>query len=192
MAARGDDHTWPGDAVRCYFATGVRLSGIGRLTCGDVLERVDDAGVRSWWLRVFRKRHRTKAPTYDVPIPRELYQRLRARAGERPASDPLWPVVPATFRAELGRKLTAACEKAKVPRFSPHGFRRAADDRHGRAKTDPATWAALMDHSPEVAARLYRKATAADMLAAQAEISVRLDAGDVVQLDDARRRREEG
>lgn len=62
----------------------------------------------------------------------------------------------------LQRRLRAACDRAGVSRFTPHGLRRMVVGRLIRAGVDPGTAATLTGHSIQVMLRFYQQVTDED------------------------------
>jgi integrase/recombinase XerC len=62
----------------------------------------------------------------------------------------------------LQRRLRRACDRAGVPRFTPHGLRRMEIGRLLRAGVDPATAASLTGHSIDVMLKHYHEVTDED------------------------------
>jgi integrase len=137
---------WPYLATRLLFATGARVGEIAVLRWEAVdLQRATltlcgKTGPRSF------------------PLSPDLAAMLRPRAGA--PADLVLGVTPNMVRGHLGtRHLAAACARAGVPRFSPHGLRRATVDALLRAGVDVGTAASLMGHTPAVMLAAYRQAT---------------------------------
>lgn len=137
---------WPYLAVRLLFATGARVGEIAVLRW----EAVDLARATITL--------RGKTGPRAFPLSPDLAALLRPLAGD-PAALVLG-VTPNMVRGHLGtRHLAAACERAGVPRFSPHGLRRATVDALLLAGVDVGTAASLMGHTPAVMLAAYRQAT---------------------------------
>lgn len=140
---------WPYLAVRLLFATGARVGEIAVLRW----EAVDLARA------TIMLRGKTGARAF--PLSPDVAALLRPLAGA--PADLVLGVTPSMVRGHLGtRHLAAACERAGVPRFSPHGLRRAAVDALLRAGVDVGTAASLMGHTPAVMLSAYRQATDED------------------------------
>lgn len=147
---------WPRMAIAILFATGCRVGEVAEL-------RWPEVDLDGGTISVTGKKR-----TRSVPLAADLLEELRARRAV--AADPAGYVLgvsPHVVRGHLGtRWLAEACDGAGVPRFSPHGLRRAAADALLRAGVDIGTAAAFLGHSPAVMLTHYRKATEADKRAA--------------------------
>lgn len=144
---------WQRLAVLLFAATGARLGELADLRWQDVaLDRAE--------LTVTGK-----TGTRVVPIAAPVVASLELWRAEHPRhaeGDRIWGVGGSSVRAKMRLILAKACERAKVPRFTAQGLRRAAVDALYRAGVDPAAAAAVVGHSPAVALAAYRRATEAD------------------------------
>lgn len=145
---------WPRLAVFLLYSTGARIREVASLTWADVDLRTGTLALTG------------KGSTRHVPVLPEVVAELRAWGPGEPDASVLGVTTNLVCSHLSSRHLSAACEAAKVPRFTPHGLRRAAEDRLARAGVDVATYAAILGHSPQVALQHYRRATPADCRAA--------------------------
>jgi integrase/recombinase XerC len=150
---------WPAMAMRLLYATGARIGEINALRGIDVdlaaatltlHGRVLVAGVQ----RVGKTGERV------VPIGRDMLERLKPFLPEDPEAR-VWPVTGRSFVAQIREAITVGCRATGVPMFSPHGLRRAMDDR--LAARGPDILSSWMGHSPEMAMRVYRKVQLAEL-----------------------------
>jgi integrase len=146
---------WPRLAFRVAWETGARPHELHVRVCDVELE---DDGVG--WIRLDGK-----TGPRTVPVSALLARDLLAWAEQhhRHGEDTLFGVAEYTITRRLRQENRAACAAADVPHFHPYGLRRATDDRLGRERVDPATWAAFTGHSVETAARKYRQVTKEDL-----------------------------
>lgn len=147
---------WRRLALHFLFATGGRVSELAELPWS----RVDlDAGL----VTLRGKRRKGKHKLRTVPLPVDLVDALREARGEAPETALVLGIGADQVRGRLGPVFLAkACKAAKVPRFTPHGLRRAAADAMLRAGVDVGTAAAFLGHSPAVMLRHYRTPTLDD------------------------------
>ena len=96
-----------------------------------------------------------KGKTRTIPLRPEVVQALQERPG--PQMGRVFPVVPSTVANATRKRLVIACAAAGVPHFTPHGLRRMVENTLAEAGIDPATYAALLGHSPLVALKHYRR-----------------------------------
>ena len=141
---------WPKMAVRLIYATGARVGEIAVLRWRDV-----DLSRKTLQLR-------GKTGVRLIPMSTELVGAFSAwPTGD--ADDFVLGVSENMVRSHLNtRYLVEACAQANVPRFTPHGLRRAAVDALLRAGVDVGTAAAILGHSPQVMLKYYRRATMDD------------------------------
>ena len=113
------------------------------------------------------------------PLDEQTASALRGRSdrGTRPLLD--FGEVTAPIQA-MERRLDAACKRAAVSRFTPHGLRRMVVSRLMRARVDPGTAAVLTGHSVQVMLGHYQQVTDDDRRAAadQAGLGVLEDPDD--------------
>lgn len=161
-------HGWRGTLARLLFATGARIGELAQLRWEDV--DLEDGLVSL----------EGKTGPRTVPLPCGALEELAAlpRSGTY-----VLGVQPRTAALGFRVALRAACDAAGVPRWTPHGFRRLATDTLYRSGVDVGTAAAYLGHSPQVALRYYRQASAEDLRAAvgKARLGV-LPEGKVVAL----------
>ena len=130
---------WSVIALRLLWATGARVGEVAQLTWEGVGADEIQLPAKGGGLRPFPR-------TRGVDRALEL-------AG--PPGPPHATVTGTTWnmvRAQLGTRI-----KAAGGRFSPHGVRRAVEDRLAEAGVDLAEYAALLGHSPQVALQHYRR-----------------------------------
>jgi integrase len=167
---------WSRLATLLLFGTGARLGEIARLTWADL-----DLDAATVTIKQGKTGRRT------VPIHAELVEALEAWGVGEP-NEGIFRVSHKVVWSHLGGKhLKAACIKAEVERFTPHGLRRAAVDAFLRGGVDVGTAAAFFGHSPQVMLEHYRRATLDDHRAAL--LATRLGqtrSGDVVPFPGAR------
>lgn len=134
---------WHWRIVYLYWATGCRRGELAGLTWGDIdLDRRRLHVVGKMGPRVVQ---------LHPAVAREIGTWERGEAAER-----VWPVADVTIGTSLRDAIHAACDRAKVPRFSVQALRRlAVDTLYGTVGVDEA--AALIGHSPTVALRNYRR-----------------------------------
>ena len=141
---------WPEMAVRLIYATGARVGEIAVLRWRNV-----DLSRKTLELR-------GKTGVRIIPISTHLMDAFRAWSRGGP-DDLVLGVSENMVRSHLNtRYLVEACAQANVPRFTPHGLRRAAVDAFLRAGVDVGTAAAILGHSPQVMLKYYRRATMDD------------------------------
>jgi len=141
---------WPEMAVRLIYATGARVGEIAVLRWRHV-----DLSRKTLELR-------GKTGVRLIPMSTELVGPFRAWPRGGP-DDLVLGVSENMVRSHLNtRYLVEACAQANVPRFTPHGLRRAAVDALLRAGVDVGTAAAILGHSPQVMLKYYRRATMDD------------------------------
>jgi integrase len=145
---------WPRLAYRLAWETGARPHEL-HVSMSDVT--VDDG---NGWVRMTGKTGPRR-----VPITRELAEALLAWGDGkgRERDQAIFGVTVRTITERLRQENRKACERAGVQHFHPYGLRRATDDRLGRERVDPATWAAFTGHSVETASRMYRQVTESDL-----------------------------
>lgn len=139
---------WRRTALLLLAATGGRIGEISELRWEDV----DLAGATLTL--------RGKTGERVVPMLPDVVGFLR----DLPRSDgaTVVGVSPKVVRSHLRQWLADACDAAGVPRFTPHGLRRAVADAFLRDGIDVGTAAAFLGHSPQVMLAHYRKATLDD------------------------------
>lgn len=134
---------WPYIVLRLLASTGCRRGEIASLTW----DKVDLQG-RTLLVT-------GKTGTRRVPIVPEVADWLatlpRATATVHGTS-------PSNATGALWRFLDKACKRAGVPRWTPHGLRRAAVNALYRC-TDPSVAGKILGHSPVVALQTYRQVT---------------------------------
>lgn len=145
---------WPWLAVFLLYATGARIREVASLTWGSADLRAGTVTLTG------------KGSTRHVPVLPDVVAELRRWGPGAPDAPVLGVSVNVACAHLSSRYLAAACDAAGVPRFTPHGLRRAAEDRLARAGVDVATYAAILGHSPQVALQHYRRATPDDCRAA--------------------------
>lgn len=146
------DEGWPRLAVLLLAATGARIGEIARLTWGDV----DLQGAQ-----IHIRRGKTAART--VPLGPSTVAELAAWAprDRTPAPEEgLFGVSWKLIRSKLGTgPLERACEAAGVPKFTPHGLRRAAVDAFLDASVNPKVAGAILGQSDVVMLTYYAQAS---------------------------------
>lgn len=166
---------WMELAALTLWGTGMRISELAELDWSMVNLEAGELRVQG------------KTGTRMVPFSAELGSRLSAwhvELGE-PPNGPVMGRQPDTVR-NLNRHLAKAAEKAKVPRFTNHGLRRAAVDALARSGVDVSTAAALLGHSPQVMLDYYRQVTSTDLRQAVQRARLgRVDSGTVVAFPSA-------
>ncbi len=153
------------------FSTGARIGELARLRWGDVDLEAGAATLTG------------KTGTRTIPLPQAALDVLE---GLPHGAGYVLGVEPRTAAEGLREALRDACDEAEVPRWTPHGCRRAATDALYRSGVDVGTAAAYLGHSPQVALRYYRRASADDLRSAitRARLGV-LPEGRVVALTSA-------
>ena len=135
---------WAGVAFRLLLMTGGRIGEIAVLTWGqigdDSVELLGKTGPRQ----------------VDVDA-RALRPILVQRPSDAADSDRVLTVTVGTARKHLATYIDRACERAEVPRFTPHALRRFAVQRYIRSGVLPSVAAAQLGHTPEVALRAYEQ-----------------------------------
>jgi integrase len=149
------DDAWPRLAVILLFATGARIGEIARLCWGDIDFATSTLHIREG-----------KTGARDVPLHPETLAELRAwlpRDREAQPDEGLFGVSWKVVRGKLSQgPLERACKAAGVPKFTPHGLRRAAVDAFRRADIDAKTAASFLGQSDTVMLQYYAQATADD------------------------------
>lgn len=152
---------WPVMFLRLEFATGARPGEIGALEWGDVQI---NARSNSAVITLGRHEGAQKTGAREFPLEGDIVSQLRAwklrSTGER-----VFPVSRRTCLSVVGeRKLRAACERVRVPRFTLKGLRTLMANYFARNQkdVDVGTAAALMGHSPATMWKFYREVSAED------------------------------
>lgn len=167
---------WQRVAVLLLYATGARPGEVTFLRWGDLDL---DAGL----VHLGRHEGARKTGERTIPIRPEVVRELRAWGPGEPGALVLRDQ-PETAKAVLGFYLRRACEQAGIEPWSPMGLRRLAEDELYRRVGDPSAAAAMLGHSPEMALKHYRRATADDLRRAMetAELG-KVPAGEVIALE---------
>lgn len=144
-------------ALYVIWITGCRVGDLIGWTPDDL--RVDEQG-QAWVM--FRRRKNGNEGGF--PITQQEYEHVLALVPARFARGQV--IFTEHFRKNASGTWAAACVRAGVPVFSPHGVRRLMDDKMCRRGVELKTYEILMDHSAETALRNYRRATRDDLVAA--------------------------
>jgi|GEM_PF-4134947 len=143
-------HGWPRFVASMLAVTGTRIGAIAQLKFGGI-----EGGAAVLI---------TKGKMQRFPMTEQLKEALELGNYE---TEYLHGTTPTMVTGHFSsREMPRACKKAGVPRFSAHGFRRAAVDALQRAGVDIKTAADLLGHSPEVMLKYYREASREDLTAA--------------------------
>lgn len=147
---------WRRVAVHLLYATGARPGEIAALRWRDVNNERGSLMLSG------------KTGTREVPVLPEVLRMLDEWRASSPdaAPDDLVLGVPKAIGRGITKHLRAASEGAGVREMNAGGIRRLVEDTLQRQGVDVGTFAAWMGHSPEVALRHYRRATAEDKLEA--------------------------
>ena len=106
------------DLVAFLYLTGVRLGAALALTTADLRQKPDGTG----WVYVWEKARPDSRPLFVRPEQAALALAWR----QLPSGAPLWVVNGGPIRPHKVRAwITRGCERAGVPRFTPHALRHA-------------------------------------------------------------------
>jgi integrase len=136
------------DVLRLQWLTGARVGEIGHLHVADV-----DLARGGIW--VGRHPGARKTGPRWVQCPKDA-QRILRRLVQDAEGPLLWPVRAETA-SRAGERLTAACKRAKVPRWTSHGLRHRAADRLAEQGVDVVAAARHLGHSVQTMLRTYRR-----------------------------------
>ena len=170
MPRAGPRHQERGEApvVALLMArTGARVGEVVHLRSSDLDEELGQ-------VRFGASEGASKTGERRFPLDAATLEELAGRSGRGDA--PLFDfegaggrgrgrVVRAAIQA-IGRRLNHGCDRANVPRFSPHGLRRMVVDRLLRRGVDPGTAATLTGHSVVVMLKFYQQVSEDDRRAA--------------------------
>ncbi len=171
---------WHGIAVQLLWSTGARVGEIATLTWEAI-------NLGSGWMTLHGAEDGTrtgKGEPREIPIfpqCREALERLQPDPAERVGL--LFPFEATSVSRRIYLAIKNACDRAEVPRWTPHGLRRLAVDDMCRAGIDIATAAAITGHSIEVMLRHYRTVSRSDKREAMARARLgQAPAGTLIQL----------
>jgi site-specific recombinase XerD len=128
-------------AIEILAATGARIGEIGTLRREDIHVDRGEITVHG------------KTGSRDVPARRNVLLGLPDGPGG------IWGCTPRNAERMIRRQITAACEAAEIPRFTPHGLRRYAADRMVDSGVDLKTVADILGHSVLMLLKRYRQST---------------------------------
>jgi len=169
-------HGWPRLAVVLLYATGARPGEVTHLKWGDV-------DLQRGLVRLGLYEGARKTGERTVPIPPETVEELKAW-GSGEADTHILRDAPSRAARGLGAYVKTACKRAGIEPWSPMGLRRLAEDELYRRVGDPSAAAAYLGHSPVMAMKHYRRATAQDLRSAMEKAEMgRIPRGEVIELD---------
>jgi integrase len=160
----------------------MRIGEIGALRVADL----DLEGGKLYLAKTKTRRGRV------VHLRPEFCAELARYVETRPPDGSLWPVTAKSLRFKVNALLREVCEAAGLPHWTSHGFRRSAVTRWIRAGAGLREGSDQFGHSLEVMLRTYQDLAATDARDAAAKAALdALPKGDVVELEEARKRRED-
>lgn len=160
--------------------TGARPVSVGRLRSQDIKTDPETGRVTIYFVGKIQ-------PYYPFPV-RGLAADV-ARELAAADTDRLWPRATAKSMSEgFANRLTEVdWEAAGIERFTPYGLRRMVEDEVYEQFADPSVAAKLLDHTPEVALRHYRRPRMSSLEAAVEAAG--LGGPTVTSIEAARRRK---